>query len=660
MASATFANVSSRPAAWTLGQPSSALPVEAVVDSTTFTSTESNSTGFTSNGFTSAGFQKLSSSFTDKDGLSSVDSTLLQDAGMIRSIVKIESRFENTQTGHSIWKIGTGWLIRPDLIVTGGDVVYDAEYQLGAATQVKCFIGYHAGSSSEIQPRYGQRVVTSSEWIDGSEKRSRDIAFIQVAEAFAIKGCTCKALEQVSLPEPEVAPKAPVQEEPVVPESKENTTTTTEYYPSSSGVCIETAVPHVEQPKPQPEILQPEILQPEILQPEILQPEISQPVVPQPGPELKIPSLPVHSKTDDDGFVNVTSVEANNPTSPVAGTTTDPFYETLKTVAQIDSKTLDIESPLVDEIGQFLSVSAGSLLRYVVGAQPISTGEKTRLPGVSERALLSEASLQAVLAIEESSELDEILDYMRQIWSANAPEVDQAATLIVPYLKERAQHIAEYHLEDANEQTVGSKKLKRKPLAIRLSTGSEGSKDFAKGLFSPTIPLAGREQVFSSLGPVLRDAILAVETLVSETGKAAIDQRVPKLLEKSRAASSTQSDLEATRVLIQRAIMADAAYQALASLSEHSLQALKLLPLDSATVEHESIFDFIKRVTQKTGPVALHPTKQAVKKFIPLLIDVPPKQPEPATSVTTKTSVHKLALRDVLRKEKASTNVGVS
>ncbi|KAJ4199344.1 hypothetical protein NW759_016129 [Fusarium solani] len=643
MASATFANVSSRPAAWTLGQPSSALPVEAVVDSTTFTSTESNSTGFTSSGFTSAGFQKLSSSFTDKDGLSSVDSTLLQDAGMIRSIVKIESRFENTQTGHSIWKIGTGWLIRPDLIVTGGDVVYDAEYQLGAATQVKCFIGYHASSSSEIQPRYGQRVVTSSEWIDGSEKRSRDIAFIQVAEPFSIKGCTCKALEQVRLPEPEVVPKAPIQEEPVVPESKENATTTTEYYSSSSGACGETdvPVPQVEQPKPQPEVIQPEVIQPQ-------------------EPELKIPSVSVHAKTDVDGFVNVTSAEANNPTSPAADTTTDPFYEVLKTVAQIDAKTLDIESPLVDEIGQFLSVSAGSLLRYVVGAEPISTGQKTRLPGVSERALLAEASLQAVLAIEQSSELNEIVEHMRQTWSANAPEVDQAATLIVPYLKERAQHIAEYHLEDANEQTVGSKKLKRRPLAIRLSPGSEGPKDFAKGLFSPTIPLAGREQVFSSLGPVLRDAILAVETLVSETGKAAINERVPKLLEKSRAVNSTQSDLEATRILIQRAIMADAAYQALASLSEQKLQALQLLPLGSTAIEHESIFDFIKRVIQKTGPVALHPTKQAVKKFIPLLIDAPPKQPEPATSVTTKTTVHRLALRDVLREDKATASVGIS
>ncbi|RSL67576.1 hypothetical protein CEP53_002931 [Fusarium sp. AF-6] len=454
------------------------------------------------------------------------------------------------------------------------------------------------------------------------------------------------------LPEPEVIPAAPIQEEPTVSESKENaTTTTTGYYSGSSGACVETEVPQVKQPEPQPEIIpQPEVAQPQVIQPQAIPPQ---------EPELKIPSLPVQARSDVDGFVNISSVEVNTGTSTVADTSKDPFYETLKTVAQIDAKTLDIESPLVDDIGQFVSVTAGSLLRYVVGAQPISTGEKTRLPGVSERALLAEASLQAVLAIEQSSELNDIVDHMRQNWTANTPEVDQAATLILPYLKERVQHIAEYHSEDAIEQTVGSKKLKRKPVAIRLP-GSEGSKDFAKGLVAPTLPLAGREQVFSSLGPVLRDAILAVETIVSQAGKAAINERVPKLLEKSRADNSTQSDLEAARILIQRAIMADAAYQALASLSEQKLQALKLLPLDSTTSEHESVFDFIKRIIQKTGPVALHPTKQAVKKFIPLLIDAPSKQPEPATSVTTKikTTVHRLALRDVLREDKVSANVG--
>lgn len=104
------------------------------------------------------------------------------------AIVKIEARFNNDKTGHSIWKIGTGLLIRPDLLVTAGDVVYDAEYRLGAATQIKCYVGHKDRTptrDSHMQPRYGRKVVTSTEWIDGPDQRSRDIAFIQV-EPFAI------------------------------------------------------------------------------------------------------------------------------------------------------------------------------------------------------------------------------------------------------------------------------------------------------------------------------------------------------------------------------------------------------------------------------------------------------------------------------------------
>lgn len=116
--------------------------------------------------------------------------------------MKIESRFENEQTGHAIWKIGTGWLIRPDLLVTGGDVVYDAEYQLGATTQVKCYFGYHGQNSTEkIQPRYGKQVFTSSEW-DGSDKRSRDIAFIRVADPFTIGAVTSPVEVKNLEPEP--------------------------------------------------------------------------------------------------------------------------------------------------------------------------------------------------------------------------------------------------------------------------------------------------------------------------------------------------------------------------------------------------------------------------------------------------------------------------
>ena len=43
--------------------------------------------------------------------------------------------------------MGSGWLIRPDLLVTAGHVVYDRNSNLGPATQIKCYIGYNGVDS---------------------------------------------------------------------------------------------------------------------------------------------------------------------------------------------------------------------------------------------------------------------------------------------------------------------------------------------------------------------------------------------------------------------------------------------------------------------------------------------------------------------------------
>ncbi|KAF4950278.1 hypothetical protein FSARC_13253 [Fusarium sarcochroum] len=607
-----------RPAAWTLEQPTFAEPTEAVFTSSGVDSSEFSSAAFTSLDFSSTGFQKATESAIDRHEVSLADAAIPRDAGMVR--FKIESRFANKQTGHSIWKIGTGWLVRPDLIVTGGDVVYDAEYQLGAATQVKCYIGYRGTASSEIQPRYGQRVTFSADWIDGSEKRSRDIAFIQVAEPFA--------MEAGKTPEPETVA---TQEKPTI---------LAPAVAQCTG-CSGHVVPEpVSQSEPVPEVNQPEITKP-------LEPETK-------DSDLKIPAPTVEPSTEPDhGFVEVN----NTPDSSVAEEA-DPFYEALKTVSQVDTKTLVIESTLIDDVGQFVSVAAGSLLHYVVGAETISSGKATKLPGVSERALLAEASLQAILAIEQSAELDEIISIMKQNWTANAHQVDQAAYLLAPYLAEAARQIVEYHQEDNIEQSSVSKKLKRRNLAIRSFPGSETAKDFVKGLFGPTLPLVGCEEVFSSLGPVLRAAVSAVEQqIVSQTGKTAIEERVPKLLAKYQGAAGSTADIEATRVLLQRAIMADAAYQALEGLPQTKLSVLKLIPLDSQTLDNENIFDFLKRVIQRVGPVCLHDAKQAIQKFIPLLLDPSIKVPETVAPIPTKSTTSKFALRDFLSRKQGSVKV---
>ncbi|KAL6412992.1 hypothetical protein AUP68_02487 [Ilyonectria robusta] len=611
MDSAPFANLPNKPDAWRLD-----LPTYTGQTETTF--------------FAADGFQKESESVIEQvvPPFAVVDH---QAPGMSRYIVKIESRFKNKKTGLDIWKIGAGWLIRPDLLVTGGDVVYDTEYQLGAATQLKCYIGYRGRDSpenSQIQSRYGRSVVTSAEWTDQLGARSRDIAFIQVTKPFVIDICTCNSLEDVKIDVPELVDPVPQPEEepviPVIPEIEETLNLTVTHCNGCGGSCG--SVTPIEEPQIQEE----------------------------PKPEEETPAVP-SGNTETDFEI----IEENTPTTSEedASNDTDIFYEVLKTVASLES--LESTSLLLESASDSVSITAGALLSYIVGAETISSGAATKISGAAERALLAEASLEAVLAIEESPELDEILEHMQKNWNENAPKVDEVAGLIVSYLKEAARDIATYRETDNNE--VGqSTKRKRRALAIRnfpgLNTNDTG-KDFIKGLFGPTLPLAGREEIFSSLGPVLRSAISAVEQLVSQAGQTAVAERGLKLLEKatSRGAElASEIDEEASRVLLQRAIMADAALQALFSLSKEKLDALKLIPLGEVPVE-EDIFDFLKRVVQDRGPLALYPAKHAVKKFTPLLIDAPIKsQTQSVQQVTVKTTTQRLVLREMLRGAKSS------
>lgn len=51
-------------------------------------------------------------------------------------------RYEN-QPNDNNWGMGTGWLIRPDLLVTAGHCAYDfGEERYGRATIVKAYMGY--------------------------------------------------------------------------------------------------------------------------------------------------------------------------------------------------------------------------------------------------------------------------------------------------------------------------------------------------------------------------------------------------------------------------------------------------------------------------------------------------------------------------------------
>ncbi|KAJ4173409.1 hypothetical protein NW754_012414 [Fusarium falciforme] len=157
----------SRAAAWKLDLPTSSHPAESVK--------------LPDDG------SKDAESIIGEDERVLVDHGDLQEGGKYRSIVKIQSRFNDRTTGRAVWMIGTGWLIRPDLLVTAGHVVYDHGYRYGPADQIKCYIGYNGRDSvktSAVQARYGLNVISTAEWIESPNNRSRDVAFIQVDRPF--------------------------------------------------------------------------------------------------------------------------------------------------------------------------------------------------------------------------------------------------------------------------------------------------------------------------------------------------------------------------------------------------------------------------------------------------------------------------------------------
>ncbi|KAF5265425.1 hypothetical protein FOXYS1_3761 [Fusarium oxysporum] len=608
-------NASSRPAAWTLDQPTTSPEAEVAVNSCEFQSSGFNATGFAAAELSSTGFQRVSESLVEENGLTLADTNISPNTGMVRSIVKIEARFANKLTGYSIWKISTGLLVSPDLVVAGSEAVYDAEYQLGAAT------------------------------------RSRDIAFIQVAQPFAlsVQNAPVQGMsDQIAFPSSFADELASI-EEPV------------EQAPITVTVCTncsahEAPVPEaVAQPEPEPEVTQTDAHAPDCVEPAVEEPELEIPAPaaePIPEPELEIPAPAAEPTPEPVPESDYVDIGIDNTPDTSVSEEVDPFYETLKTVSQVDTKTLDIESSLIDDVGQFVSVAAGSLISHVVGAETISSGKATKLSGVSERALLAEASVQAVFAIEQSSELDEIIAAMKENWTTNAPQVEQLSELLAPYLAEAARCIIEYHQEDEAGNVTAAKAPKRRNLGIRQFPTSEATKGFVKGIFEPTLPLAGREDVFSSLGPVLRSAVSAVEQIVCQAGNTAVDVITPKLLTKYQGTAPSAGDIEATRVLVQRAIMADAAYQALSTFPREKLQVLRVIPLDAELPQADNIFDFIKNVIQKIGPVCLHDAKQAVHKFVPLLVDTPAKTPQPVSVVPAKAASSKFALRDFLSSKK--------
>lgn len=316
----------------------------------------------------------------------------------------------------------------------------------------------------------------------------------------------------------------------------------------------------------------------------------------------------------------------------------ESFLDVLKSVAKIGSGVLPVAGSMLGPIGGLVGTAAGALLGAVseaaiMGPEGTFVDNSLVNRGTAERAMLAEASLQAVLSLPSSAETRAIIDHMDKIWKDNAPNVDALAKVLTPQLTECGLTLALDRLARPPNPSSGhgqESTLDRRPLEIESFESTSGQQTaFIEGLFGPTVPEAMEEGAFSWLGPMLSKAVTLAKPLVSQAAKAAINELGPKLIDKvvgSIGSGSesvlTQAGLQGrepeVRLLLKRALVADTALQALMALPKSKLDTL----LVSSGIEDESegIFDSIKGVVQKYGPTVLSVAKDAVKTYAPVVI----------------------------------------
>ncbi|RAH43094.1 trypsin-like serine peptidase [Aspergillus brunneoviolaceus CBS 621.78] len=120
-----------------------------------------------------------------------VDPMHLAPGGKYRSIVKLFMHYAGQSPNDTRYAMGTGWLIRDDLLVTAGHCAFDWKEGFGRANEVKAYIGYNGkGSidspSANVQFRHGVRIVTTEGWLHSSSNRHNDFSDTPVAGSDSI------------------------------------------------------------------------------------------------------------------------------------------------------------------------------------------------------------------------------------------------------------------------------------------------------------------------------------------------------------------------------------------------------------------------------------------------------------------------------------------
>ncbi|KAM7199747.1 Trypsin-like cysteine/serine peptidase domain containing protein [Naviculisporaceae sp. PSN 640] len=584
--------------------------------------------------------EETKESVFDPDLRSPADKNDFKDGGKYRSIVKLQMRFEGQGPNDKTYAMGTGWLISPDTIVTAGHNAFDwSGYGrgLGKAVHIKCYIGYQGKDlvdSPDVQCRLAKTIVTPAEWVASRENRHRDMSIIRVDRPFTgnlrlfqykptppagniMLGVVGYPADKVIENSDGVTERGAIMYEQFneVAYTLEAPDNVLKYRISTFGG--QSGAPVIRKGGQSDFVIGIHVYgggdknQASTIGPKgndidsLLKVFTGQlPVVGEQG-GIK---LVQHQNAAASMSPGTSGADAGFPTAPRAAINpagdTESFLTDLLKVGQI-------ATPFLGPLGVVASTAMGAIIHATEsawdGADPGQVTASAASKGITERAVLSEAALQAVLELEEGPVLNKILEDMNQTYSANAPKVVSLAPQLAPVIVDTARQMS--HDKDNFVRALNS--------PARPVDGAEGFGDFfgsiLKGTISVGVPLLKNESIFDDvLGTAIK---IGGGILGGLFGESAFDT----------PGGAPASDSQVAVIVTKRALLGEAAFQAVSKLSPSELATLQLPSAPSngfgAQTQPEGFFDFITGTAQKLGGVLKQTMPGVIKAVVPAVVD---------------------------------------
>ncbi|KAE8325668.1 trypsin-like cysteine/serine peptidase domain-containing protein [Aspergillus sergii] len=596
----------------------------------------------------------------NEDHRERVDPRDFAEGGKYRSIVKVQTQFTKGK-----WTMGTGWLIRKDLVVTAGHNVWSRER--GQAQQVKCWIGYQGRSyvnKKSVQHRMALNVVTTESWVTKNGDRLHDVAFIQVRKPFTgnlrpfeyietpLRQTKRVWLQVVGYPGDKYVDYEGRDDKGArMWWAQKETTWDLEYAP---GHMLEYRIDTFGGQSGAPVLLAKENKLVAIGTHcygggEDL-PNSGNPIGGTYGNNYdEFAKMFKGSSEHKPKPLGSMEIKYHDPSSPGGEDERgeESFWDVFNKVVKVGSATLPIAGSFLGPIGTLVGTAAGGLLGALARPESFDDADKQEeeelYEAAAQRALLAEATLQSIIRLGRSRESDQVFDSMKAIWKNNYVEdVGNLQSVLDPVLTDCVFRATIKDWYKAKGHEPSSESVEFSPLQSRPKN------PFINELFEAD----NEEESFNWVGPLVKEAIIKAKPIVFQKLKDTIDKIIKRVAEES-GEDVPQQDGN----VLQRALLADYALQAIETLPADTLQKLKLLPSNAG--EEESIIDSIKTHAQRFGPVVLKYGKQAIKKGIPLLLRELKKQLEAANERDSSRGSFPRRVSTTALKNRSGTNVMV-